>query len=289
MKTVSELWAVPVLSAALPWPWAFRVMRRVFHHGAPWYRADAVRAWQAAHAAGFAPAADAAAADWQLRHRLTLWADQVDLALARTRSNHFFKHLRVRGTWPEPGTPALLCTFHWGCGMWAHRHLAASGLKVHALVAPLERSFFTHDPLRYHYYRLRNETMTQALGRATVDARQDVRRVLQAFDANEQVFVAIDVPADQVQATVEIPFLGRQARVPSALFKLALRRQIPIYSFTTGIDMETGQRELDIRPVLDTTSVEHLACAVFSHLEQAIAQDPAAWHFWGEQQRFFVS
>ena len=114
-----------------------------------------------------------------------------------------------------------------------------------------------------------------------------LRPVIQALRRQEQVLAAVDVPPDQVDASVEITLLGLQARMPKGLLRLAVSQQVPVTVYVTGLDLQTGQRFLRIDQLGVWQNVETLAQAVFGHLEKALQEESAAWHFWGEAPRFF--
>jgi hypothetical protein len=285
LRDLTECVLLPGLAALLPWRVGFRLLR-VFSRFGWLYRERCEAALRHAVSLGQVGAADAAA--WVRAARLVILVDHADFMLAITRGDGWMRrHLRVTGRWPDGGA-AILCTFHWGAGMWGLRHAGASGLKPHALVAPLERAAFPHNTVLYHYYRLRNRAVQRALGSAPIDATKGLRRVVSALRTDEQVMAAVDVPADQVSASEIIPFMGYSARVPRALFKLAVERQMPLTVYVTGFDPGTGMRSLQIEEVLPQESVERMAAAVFTHLEQAIRTQPPAWHFWAVADRFFV-
>ncbi len=84
-----------------------------------------------------------------------------------------------------------------------------------------------------------------------------------------------------------IELLGMTARVPRALFRLAVEQSIPVSVFLTGICLASGKRVLRITHLGVHTEVDALVRAVFAELEQAITDSPPAWHFWGESERFF--
>lgn len=124
-----ELWLLPALAALLPWWLGFRLLRALAHWR--WlYRRPCEAALRAATAHGMVDDARA----WLHEHRLMMLVDHTDLFLARTRSDRWLRrHVGVQGDWQVQGQAALLVTFHWAAGMWAHRHARASGLKPHML------------------------------------------------------------------------------------------------------------------------------------------------------------
>ena len=75
--------------------------------------------------------------------------------------------------------------------------------------------------------------------------------------------------------------------MPKGLLRLAVSQQVPVTVYVTGFDLRTGQRFLRIAQLGVWQNVDALAQAVFAHLETALQEDSAAWHFWGESPRFF--
>jgi lauroyl/myristoyl acyltransferase len=213
--------------------------------------------------------------------------DNADFYLSCTRGDRWLeRHLITEGNWPAPDQAAILCTFHWGAGMWALRSMGSHGLSAHALVAPHVRANFSGQAVRYHYYAARNRENELALGVRSIEA-SSLRRLMQALNARQQVAVAADVPSDQAAANEPIPIIGLQARVPRALFRIAVESQVPMFVYLTGFRMSDGKRTLKIHPLGTGSAIRPLILQAFALLEQAIAEDPAAWHFWKVAPRFF--
>jgi phosphatidylinositol dimannoside acyltransferase len=279
-----ELVLLPGLAALMPWTIAFRVLRRLALLCAPYADATRVARTQAAARGWLGDSAH-----WLLVRRLVTLVDHADLYLARTRSDAWMlRNMDVQGEWPQGGTPGLICTFHWGAGMWGLRHARACGLKAHALVAPLQGAHFAGRRVLLGYARARTAEVARALGCATLDTSASLRPVLKALRDGDQVLAAIDVPSDQVSASEEIDLLGMRARVPRGLLRLAVDQQVPVTVYLTGLTVETGRRFLRIHQLGVHSDLEALMTQVFGLLDAAIREDPPAWHFWSEAERFFV-
>ena len=284
-RDLIELVLVPGLAAVLPWRWCFALFRRLAR--VRWlYGAACDHAL--AHAQARGQVAPAEAARWLAARRLVTLVDHADHYLAVTRSDAWMRrHLQVQGHWPAPGTSGIFCTFHWGAGMWGLRHAHSTGLQGHALVAAMEGSPFAGRRVLHWYVRARTRSVQHALGRLPLVVSGSLRPVIAALRRQEQVLAAVDVPPDQVDASVEITLLGLQARMPKGLLRLAVSQQVPVTVYVTGLDLQTGQRFLRIAQLGVWQNVDALAQAVFAHLETALQEDSAAWHFWGESPRFF--
>lgn len=284
-RDLIELVLAPGLAAVLPWPWCFAIFKRLAR--VSWlYGAACEQALLQAQARG--QIANGDASRWLATRRLVTLVDHADQYLAATRSNAWMKrHLTVQGQWPRPGEAGILCTFHWGAGMWALRHASAAGLQSHALVAAMEGAPFAGRTVLHWYVRARTRSVGQALGRSPLVVSSSLRPVIQALRRNEQVLAAVDVPSDQVSASVEVLLRGMAARVPKGLLRLAVDYKVPVTVYVTGLDVHSGQRSLRIVQLGAWDDLEALVAAVFGHLENALCQDAAAWHFWGESHRFF--
>lgn len=283
-RDLLELVCLPGLAAILPWSLCFRVFKRM----ARWqwlYRDACENARTHARQRGWVHDE----ARWLATRRLITLVDHADFYLARTRSNKWLtKNLLVEGQWPQPDTAAVLCTFHWGVGMWALRHAGAHHLKAHALVAPLVGAHFAGRAVLHRYAKARTASVADALGCQTLDVSNSLRPALRALRAHEQVVAAIDVPSDQVSSSQAIELLGMKAHVPRALLRLAVDHELPITVFLTGIRIEDGQRFLRLHTLGVWKDIDALIPEVYKILEGAIRENPPAWHFWGESERFFA-
>jgi hypothetical protein len=279
-----ELALLPGLAALLPWSWCFAVFKRLAR--LRWLYAHQVEAaYCQARRYGWAGEDEA---HWRWTRRLVTLVDHADYYLVLTRSDAWLKrHVVVRGAWYAPSQASLLLTFHWGAGMWSLNHAAAAGLKVHSLVAALDGAHFAGRQILRRYAMARTAMMSHISGPATLDVSGSLRPVLRALKAKEQVFAVVDVPADQVSASQQIQLLGFQARVPRALFRVAVEQKVPVTVYRVGVNLDDGQRLLLIQQFGVYEDVDALIKDVFQVLEQAIQETPAAWHFWGEAERFF--
>lgn len=284
-RDLIELVLAPGLAAVLPWSWCFALFKRLAR--VHWlYGAACAQALSQAQARGQVAPGDAGR--WLAVRRLVTLVDHADHYLAVSRSNAWMqRHLKVQGQWPCPDQAGIFCTFHWGAGMWALRHAGASDLKGHALVASMEGTPFAGRTVLHWYVQARTRSVGQALGRAPLVVSGSLRPVIQALRRNEQVLAAVDVPSDQVSASVPICLRGMTAHVPKGLLRLAVDYKVPVTVYVTGLNVENGQRSLRIVHLGEWDNLDALVAGVFGHLENALREDAAAWHFWGESHRFF--
>lgn len=279
-----ELVFVPGLAVLLPWRWCFMLFRHIAR--VRWlYQAPCEQALAEAQARGVVHDPKT----WLWRRRLVTLIDHADFYLARFRSDRWLRrYVDVSGEWPAAGQSGMLCSFHWGAGMWGLRHAAHAGLHAHALVAPLDQATYRGRWVLGWYARARTHEVERALRRPVMEVSRSLRSVLRALEAGEQVLAVVDVPADQVAASEPIELLGMRARVPRGLLRLAADQGVPVTVYVTGFDIATGRRFLRIIPVGMSKNVSELIHKTFAPLEAALQEDAAAWHFWGIAERFFV-
>ena len=284
LRDFIEVVALPALAMVLPWPICYRVLRWL----ARWswlYRAETERAFAQAKALGWVHGDENA---WRQLKRLTSLVDHADHYLTRTRNDAWMqKHLSVTGSWPAADAPGLLLTFHWGAGMWAQRHAGAAGVKASMMVdAPTPEHFQGHRVL-FRYIQARIRSIELALHTPTVDAGKSLRPVLATLRRRENIMAVIDVPADQVAATVNGELFGRAAHIPKALLRVGVEQAIPVTLYMTGYRIADGQRTLEIIQLGVYQDIDKLASDIFAALNDAIGRQPTAWHLWGEAPRFF--
>lgn len=283
VRDLIELVLVPGLAIILPWACCYRVFLLLSRWG--WlYWADGFAQCERAREQGWVKDAE----DFRRKWRLMSMVDQADFYLALLRSDRWMgRHMDVEGHWPESGKAAILCTFHWGAGMWALRHLGASGLRAHALVGPQRPEMFPGHRLRYEYYRMRNIAVRSALCTEPLDITGSMRPILKALRAGEQIAAAVDVPAYLSSSSQVIPFLGIGARFPRGLFRVAADQGLPVTIFICGLRFSDGRRFLRLYQLEADNDVDSLMARVYAHLEALIREEPAAWHFWRISESFF--
>jgi hypothetical protein len=284
LRDACELVLVPGLAAVLPWRWCFPVFQRLAH--VRWLYQDACEtALRQARALGWAGVDES---HWLWERRLVTLIDHADHYLGLARSDTWMqKHLQVEGHWPTLEQGVLLMTFHWGAGFWGLRHAAAHGLRPHALVASLESPAYVGRTIMTWYGRSRNAHVARVLGSPNIDVARHLKQVIQTVQNHHSLLGVMDVPADEASGAMVIELLGMRAYVPRALFRLAVDQQLSVIVYVTGLNTQNGKRFLRIKQLSRHDQVEDLAAEVFHELAQTIAEDAAAWHFWGIADRFF--
>lgn len=282
-KDLLELVLIPGLAIVLPWRICFRVFRYISRYSFL-YSESCGQDYAFARAHGWFDDL----ITWRRHRRLVMMVDHADYYLCRSRGLGWMdRHMDVSGHWPAPGRADILCSFHWGCGMWALWHLGAAGLRPHALVATLKREMFPGRAIRYHYFRLRNLAVKDALGQEPIDSGASLRPVIRALRANEPVIALLDVPPTQVAAFQTIPFLGAEVHMPTGLTRLAIQQDIPMTLYVNGFRLTDGRRFLRILDIDRPSDEAALTRTVFGHLEALIREEPVMWHYWEVAELFF--
>jgi hypothetical protein len=288
-RDLLELVLLPGLAAVLPWPLCFRVFRRLAHWR--WlYRDVCEQAVRQARACGVVDDE----AHWHWMRRLVTLVDHADFYLSHLRGRARARRWLARrvceeGAWPPPDRAAILCTFHWGAGLWGLHGAARAGLHAHMLVTRPAAQAFQGRAVRAWYVRLRIQEITRVLGYETLDVSAPLRQVIRALRAGQQIVAVVDVPADQVAASEPVTVMNMPARIPRGLLRLAVDRGVPVTVYLSGFDVRTGRHQVRIKPLGVYDDLQVLIGDVFRHLDEALAQEPAAWHFWSEARRFFVA
>jgi hypothetical protein len=285
LRDLIELFVLPGMSMFLPWKLCFGFFKLVCRCDFL-YRAQSTAVLSKVQ--GFdVPGLDAQQFAYQ--RRLVTLVDHADMFLVWTRGRKWLdKFVVTQGQWPAADSAAVLCTFHWGAGMWCLRDARLKGLKAHILVASLKKENFRGRPVLHWYAKLRTDTIARELGRATIDASQTLRSVLKALKSNEQIMAVVDVPADAVAGSTQVSLLGQTASVPKGLLRVAADNKIPVTVFTVGVCLQTGTRRLQIHTLPVEQDTDVLIPKVFAFLDAAIKDAPPAWHFWSEVDRFFL-
>lgn len=284
LRDALQLFAMPLLSACLPWRVGFGLLRAFAE--AKWiFRQETAQALAGVRTVQ--PIEDPSA--WQSHHRLIRLVDHADLYLSLSRGDRWLdEHIQVTGQWPEKG-PFLAAFLHWGAGMWALRHLRRSGRRAAFLSIRFDRAMFRGWPLRYAYARLRAWTTARAAGGGLIftgGARDAMR---DHFAAGGNIVAAIDVPPVGDRDALPVKLFGRPAALTAGIFEVAAQLKVPIVLFTVALNPVDGTRRLDIHPPVVGHNALELAVLFAQRLESALQAASPAWHFWAHVQQFFSS
>jgi len=286
LRDTLELFCIPALAVVLPWPWCFRLFRWIASFDLL-YRIPVRRGLEQAQQRGWLAPVDKAR--WARDLRLVRLVDHADFYLCATRGAAWLRrHVTVEGAWPEPGQAGLLCTFHWGAGMWALRHARAARLQPHMMLARFDPQHFADHPVLLRYARARTAGVAREGGHATIDPLHSKEAIQATLASQEQIMAVMDVPSDSVRSTRVVQFLGQTIAMPSGLLRVAAERQVPVTVFSMGIDLDTGRRRLCIQAIEPCNDLAALMPLVFQHMDRLVRESPTLWHFWGEAERVFA-
>ncbi len=279
-RQVAECLLLPMLAVLIPWATLWRLLQRFASRGS-FFGVETMRATTMAAQAGFADDASA----WAARHRLTRLVDQVDPALSCMRSNRWMRrHLVVTGD-PMPAAPCIFAGFHYGAGFWSLRYLRQQGHRVSFLSRPIVSGDFPGERLRYSFERWRMKRAAGAGGATVIYAGGSVDKIRNALRNGTSILGMVDVPPPLSGSRVPVPFMGGEAWFPDGLSRLAASEGVPFVAYLARLDPVTGLRHLTLSrlPVNGEAPMHSLATL----LENALRNDPAAWHLWAEWPLFF--
>jgi KDO2-lipid IV(A) lauroyltransferase len=127
--------------------------------------------------------------------------------------------------------------------------------------------------------KLRSHEKVRVLWRGQVGARKEMIRTLERGE-----ILAALIDQDTRVDSVFSPFLGVEAKTPSSLIALALRRNVPIVSvFMRRIS--TTQFHIVVQSMRDTSSIEIVAQEFNTRLAAEIIRDPAEWVWFHKRWR----
>lgn len=284
LRSALELVLLPALVALLPWALGYRLARALGR--CRWlYRGTVDATTAAAVDFGFAPDPVAFAR----ANRALRLIDHADLYRSRWRRRPLrADRLERHGAWPARSGPLLAITFHWGAGLFAIRDLAATGHRLACLSTRFDASHVDgmSVPLRYGLARLAE--VERVAGARLIYQGDGARAFLRALERGESLLSLMDVPPDEVGGAMPVRLLGRPARLPAGLVKLAAHVDLPVVLFAMDVDLASGRRRLYVSPpfrVVDRGAAMQQAADT---LDALIRRHPAAWHFWAQAPGFFT-
>lgn len=277
-----EAFFLPALAVFLPWRLAFRIYRRLAAQD--WlFHEQTTRALAAAGRQGYAPADDWA---WARDYRLVHLVDRADGYLSRFRGQGWLdRHVHISGdAWPNGAFIGV--TFHYGAGLWSIRDLRRRGRRASFLSTRFDAASFPGAWIRYVAARWRMREVARISGAPVIYTGGSVDRIRATLAGNIAVLGLLDVPAAQTTLTVPVRFLGRTARFPPGLVRIAREAKVPLALFLMTVDMETGARHLLVRLVAARTDEDAMEI-IIRELEEALRRHSPSWHRWGDVLMFF--
>jgi phosphatidylinositol dimannoside acyltransferase len=247
LRSLVEHWLLPALAIVLPWPIAYRLLRRLAR-----YPGLYEEEWRPAlaQAREHVPVADED--DWGWRYRTTRLVDHADFWLSRTRSARWLRrHVDGAAQFPLRDRAAVGVFFHWCAGLWSVRALHASGPHAAVLAGRFSTRSMGGARLGYLYGHIRLKELARAGGRALIYAPGTVKRALFDLAAGHWVIGTPDVPPTETALGVPVRLFGRDAWFTEGLLVIARRAGVPIVMFTLALDFDTGRRELRVSGPFD--------------------------------------
>lgn len=284
-RSLTDAWqffVAPFFASLLPWPLAWRWLRRLAaRDGGPF---DEVASAAATIAPDYVAIGDHAA--FAARVRLIWLLDAVDLFLSLTRVRRRWRphHVGIDGTWPRGAFVAI--GFHHGTGHWTFKSLAEAGHRAMFVSARWHRRDYARLPLRYWYGCLRGWDIAR-LGASPIAFRPGAKATItNALAVGTAIVAMIDIPprlAPRGQKRVHL--LGRQASLPTGLLALAHEAGVPVVPYWSELDLDAGTRRVCIGAPLDPAAPDILQMFA-DYLDAQIRRMPEAWHFWPEWPRW---
>ncbi|MEP6881391.1 MAG: hypothetical protein ABI866_05320 [Dokdonella sp.] len=279
-----NLFAVPILIAAMPWRIGFRVLKWMARRDCDRI-AEIDQAWQAA----VLHLVDEDAAEWKWRFRLLQLLERVDVWLVLLRSSRWWKaQIHQKGQWPDTIGPGLLLTYHWGGGQWIWRQLSEHGVKAHFVARRAHVIDLGAGRIALWYAWVRQFGLDRQGCEPTIFAGGGSKRIRAAFDAGHSVVGMLDLPAADGHATLQRPLLDGTVAIPFGLAKLAIESAVPVVLFSCSFDVITGKRLLTIEPLERDADLEAVATRYIEHLDHCLECEPAFWQLWSSASRMFV-
>jgi KDO2-lipid IV(A) lauroyltransferase len=223
--------------------------------------------------------------------------EAIDVMRLRGEARSLGKLVEIRGREHldaalAAGKGAILCTAHFGSCSSAFSLVHASGYPVTAIgrtygkheadMSSTERRLWDYVMARRLQRHRKRPNIEPLPGRIQVVVQAAI-----ALRANEVVTISSDAPpldGDQAR-TVEIPFLGRRARLLPGVVGLAQLSGAPILMMFMYRSADYRHQVLEISPPV---SMEGETTTVFGRcvaaIEAAVKNSPAHWVYWASTE-----
>jgi phosphatidylinositol dimannoside acyltransferase len=224
--------------------------------------------------------------------------EAIDVMLLRNRARALRRLVEIRGREHldaalAAGKGAILCSAHFGSYDSAFSLLGASGLPVTTIgrwqhnytsgLSSAERRFWDlvyARRVRRHRHRPNIEPWAGRVGVAA--------RAAAVLRANEVLTIAIDAPplSSDMARAVEVPFLGRQARLLPGAVALARLTGAPLLMGFMYRTAEYRHQVLEISAPVELSAEDDEATAFArcaAEVSAAIERSPAHWAYWASR------
>lgn len=275
LRSLLEHFLLPILAVPLPWPLAYRLLRRVARHPAlfedEWRPA-------LAEAQRYLPVDDPD--DWAWRFRTCRLVDHADYWLSRLRTNRWLdRHVQRQGDWPSVQGPALVVFFHWCTGLWMVRALRRHGGGVSPLARPFNRASMGGARLAVLYARLRFHEFARIAGGPLIYPPGTVARSVAALEHGRWLMAAPDVPPQDARGAQPVRLFGREGMFADSVQLIAARAGVPLLVVNMGLDFASGRRELRISSPIDPRAGDAMQ-RIADHWCRAIEDKPWGFTLW---------
>jgi hypothetical protein len=244
LRSLLEFFLLPALAVLLPWPLAYRLLRRLARYPGL-YEEEWRPALAQAQALALVPIDDPA--DWAWRYRTCRLVDHADYWLSRLRRARWLRrHVDRRGDWPPLRGAAVGAFFHWCAGMWGVRALLASGNRSSVLAGRFSKRSMGGARLGYLYGHMRLRELARASSAPLIYAPRTVQQSVAALAEGRWVIGTPDVPPSETRIAVPVQLFGRTGYMPEGLLLIARKADVPVVIFTLALDFDSGRRELRV-------------------------------------------
>ena len=279
---VFERLLLPVVVAGLAWPAGLALLRRVARTA--YAQRDAAAAAQVARRFGVL----GDERDFRERFALYRLIDYADLPLAHARRLGWFGRWTNRSgpEWPREGA-YLAVTFHFGAGMWTMRELGRHAVGVKWIHAPVVGTKTALERFVGAVGRARIASVAKFAGAPTIPTGGARRLAAEWLARGGAVTALHDAPHFGHRETIAVPFLGQSLHLPTGLGHLAATAQVPVYFYTTSLELDGARRRLRVVGPFRFDSAADFTLAAGRFLDEEVRADPAAWHLWNALDRGF--
>jgi len=244
LRSLVEYYLLPALALLLPWPLAYRLLRRIARYPGL-YEEEWRPALLQAQSLGLVPVDDPL--DWAWRFRTCRLVDHADFWLSRLRRARWLdRHVDRRDPWPVLPGPAVGAFFHWCAGMWGVRALLAAGNHASVLAGRFSKRSMGGARLGYLYGHIRLRELARASGGPLIYAPRTVQQSVKALAEGRWVIGTPDVPPSETRIAAPVRLFGRDGLMPEGLLLIARQAGVPVVVFTLALDFDTGRRELRV-------------------------------------------
>lgn len=283
LSDATWLFALPLVTALMPWRLGFALLRRVAAAGHGY--GDAVEAaWQQART--HCPGQDETSFRRDLR--LLLLLDRCDSCLVLSRGPRWWRRqIDVHGDGLDALHAGLLLNSHWGAGSWIWRLLAEGGISAHFLARRAGVGDIGHGRVSRWFLAWREWALRRA-GCAGVIFTGGSRDTLRAtWAAGDSVLGMLDLPAAEGRRHIDVRLLERNARFPLGLAALALESGASISLIACGIDTDSGRRQLYTEALPAGLDVDGVMRRYAAFVDRRIRDQPALWQMWPQARLYW--